>query len=195
MSARFATWFLLIQISLFPSMSAKLGHVCLLGLCSWGWDLCWQKSTDGWRLALGKTWLVVSEASSGGWECAPWHDGALWVIWLQCDGDCFLHGFYKERFVALHFAAPSVSGWKNLSVGGKYKKRWKTYSTIPLENPAALLGPSVEETYDDTCFSFLGCNWNCSFSRNFLVSRVWNGLCSLCRTKIQEKQETDAPHY
>lgn len=147
MSAGFVTWFSLMQISLFPSMSAKLGHACLLGLCSWGWDLCWQKSTDGWRLALGKTWLVVSEASSGAWECPPWHDGALWVIWLQCRGDCFLHGFYKECFVVLHFAAPSVLGWKNLSVDGKSRKQWRAYSTILPENPAALLSPSVEETF------------------------------------------------
>lgn len=49
-------------------------------------------------------------------------DGALWVIWLQCDGDCFLHGFYKECFVALHFAAPSVSG-KISSGDGKSRKR------------------------------------------------------------------------
>lgn len=50
----------------------------------------------------------------------------LWCFmgfWLQCDEDCVLHGFYKECFVALHFAAPSVSGWKNLSVDGKSRKQ------------------------------------------------------------------------
>lgn len=171
-------------------MCTKLVHAHLLRFCSQGWDLCWQKSTDLWRLALEKTWLLVSEASSGGWECPLRDEGALWVIWLQCDGDYFLLVFHIECFVVLHFKAPSSSGWKNISVDGKSRKWWTACSAIPLENPAALLGPSVEEAYDDAFFSSLGCVWDCPVSRNILVSRVWNGfvLCAGLNFRWSTKQ-------
>lgn len=137
MSTGFVTWFSLMQISLFPSMSAKLGHVCLLGLCSWGW---WQKSTDGWRLALGlwslKWWLGVSSMT---WWCFM---GYLAPVWWG------LFSAWLLQRMLCHTALCSSFHLRleNLSVNGKSRKQWRAYSTILLENTAALLGPSVEET-------------------------------------------------
>lgn len=167
----FVTWLLPKSLSS-PSMSAKLVHAHLLGLFDGAEISAGRSPLMNEDLLLGKIGFVVAEASSGSWECPPQDEGALWVIWLQCDGDRFLLFFYTECFVVPHFTAPSSSGWKNISVDGKSRKQRTPCLAVPLENSAALLGPSVEEAYDDACFSSLGCSWDCPVSRNFLVSRV-----------------------
>lgn len=186
MVKRFVTWFSKSLNS--PSVSAKLVHAL---------DKMWSgfvpEAEVHWHMksCLRKN-LACCLWSLKWWLCeSSWDERALWVIWLHCDGDCFLLGFCIECFVVPHFAASSSLGWKNTSVDGKSMKQGTACSAIPLENLAALLGPSVEEAYDDACFLSLGYGWDCLVSRNFLVSRVR----SLCRTKLWVKQEKNAPDH
>lgn len=125
MSARFVTWFL---------PKSLYSPACLLSLAV---RVC-LGFVHGAEISAGRSPLMV--------EDLLW--GKLGLLYLKprvvagsvlCDMMVLLwlfgssvmgtvmasvkHGFYKERFVALQFAAPSVSGWKNLSVDGKSRKQ------------------------------------------------------------------------